>query len=415
MKYKLTDTQIKQAKPSDRDYPLADGGGLRLIVRKNGAKVFVFNYYKPYTKTKNNMTLGHYPDISLAQARIRHQAAKSLLAENIDPVQHREEQQRQESDKLSRSFEKIAAQWFEDRKHKADFSERTAKDTWALFERHILPKMGNYPISEITPLIAINAFKPLERDGKLETVRKIIAKINEVMRYALHRGLITSNPLSHIGKEFDKPSSKGMNTIDPEELEGFLFALYQARDRKRFELNAFYAVLLVILTGSRPSEVAGAKVSDIDLNGGLWSYRVQKGNKNLPQGRVHTVTLSSQAMQLVEKIKIYNDVVYKNVNSDYLFISTTAKKGFISIETIRKAISKSIGEDKLTTHGIRHLFSTTLNEMNYNADWIERALSHKDKNRIRRTYNKAEYLEQRKEMLQAWGDYIETLSPKPFL
>lgn len=416
MKYKLVDTQIRQAKPKDKDYPLSDGGGLRLIVRKSGAKVFVFNYYKPYTKTRTNFTIGEYPEISLIQARKEHAKARALLAQNIDPVRQRELDKQEQANRLDLTFGKMAVKWFEDRKLKADFSERTAKDTWALFERHILPHFATYPISEITPLIAINALKPLERAGKLETTRKVIAKINEVMRYALHRGLITTNNLSDIGKEFDKPTPQSMNTIQPDELAEFLQAFYQKRDDGRFGLNVFYAVMLVLLTGGRPSEIAKAKWEDIDEKERVWAYQVQKGNKNLPEGRTHIVTLSRQSIELLNKMKHFNEVVNANIQSPFVFASVASKKtGHLSIESMRKAIIKSIGEDRLTTHGIRHLFSTSLNEQNFNADWIERALSHKDRNRIRGSYNKANYLEQRFNMLQHWADYVEELAPKPFL
>ncbi|MBF0785931.1 DUF4102 domain-containing protein [Muribacter muris] len=414
MKYKLTDTQVRQAKPKDKDYPLADGGGLRLIVRKNEAKVFVFNYNKPYTKKKSNITIGNYPDISLSQARARHAEFRALLAQDIDPVQQREQDRQAQAEKISRTFERMALNWFEMRKQQANFSDRTAKDTLALFERHILPRFGAYPIESLSPLIAINALKPLEAEGKLETVRKIISKLNDVMRFALHRGYIPNNPLAEIHKEFDKPVSKGMNTIAPEELTDFLTALYQARDAGRFAISSFYAVMLALLTGSRPSEVARAKWVDLNLSERLWQYRVQKGNKNLPEGRLHTVTLSTQAVRLFEKMRVINTTLH--LNNGFVFPSHSAKNGHITIEAIRQAIIKSIGSGRLTTHGIRHLFSTSLNDTgNYSPDWIEQALSHKDKNAIRRTYNKAQYLEQRFDMLQQWADYVESQAPQPFL
>ncbi|WP_301098732.1 integrase arm-type DNA-binding domain-containing protein [Otariodibacter sp.] len=412
----LTDTKIKQAKPKEKDYILSDGGGLRLIVKKNGTKTWVLNYYKPYIKKKSNITIGTYPVISLAMAREKRGEFKVLLAQDIDPIEHREQLEREKADRLNRTFEKMAWTWFEARKLQANFSERTAKDTMALMNRHIIPLLGKYPIDKITPLIAINALKPLEEQGKLETVKKILSKINDVMRFALHRGFIASNNLAQIHKEFDKPVSKGMNTIDPEEIDEFLTLLYQARDNNRFSLNIFYAVLLVMLTGSRPSEVAKAKWEDINFQERTWTYRVQKGNKNLPEGREHIVTLSTQAIEVLEKVKVYNAIVPMASNSPFVFVSLTAKSGHITIEAIRQAIIKSLGVGRLTTHGIRHLFSTTLNETGaYSADWIESALSHKDKDRMRKTYNKAQYLEHRFYMLQEWGDYIEENAPKPFL
>ena len=351
--------------------------------------------------------------MTLTQARAKREEYRQLLAKNIDPRTYKAQAKQESAAKQNRTFERMAEAWFKDRQLKANFTERTAKDTWALFERHILPAIGKYPIDQLTALIGINAFKPLERAGKLETVRKILNNVNHVMRYALHRGLIATNNLAEIQREFDKPRVKGMNTIEPDELVEFLAKFYQARDDGRFSLLSFYAVMLAVLTGSRPSEIARAQWEDIDTSAQTWSYRVQKGNKNLPEGRLHIVTLSRQAVAIFEKMREIQTAL--NLNSAFVFASSTAKSGHITIEALRMAIIRSMGDGRLTTHGIRHLFSTSLNDKNYNADWIEKALSHKDKNAIRGTYNKAYYINQRAEMLQAWADYVESLAPSPIV
>ena len=397
----LTDKEIRNAK-ADK-FPLRDGNGLSLEITDTGAKIWRFNYFKPFTRKRTNISLGKLSDITLTQAR----------AKNIDPRTYELQTKQEIADKQNRTFERMARAWFDDRKLKANFTERTAKDTWALFERHIIPAIGKYPIDQLTALIGINAFKPLERAGKLETVRKILNNVNHVMRYALHRGLIATNNLAEIQREFDKPSAKSMNTIEPDELAEFLSKFYEARHKGRFSPSSFYAVMLALLTGSRPSEIARAQWEDIDTTAQTWSYRVQKGNKNLPEGRLHIVTLSRQAVAIFEKMREIQTAL--SLNSNFVFASTTAKSGHITIEALRMAIIRSMGEGRLTTHGIRHLFSTSLNDKNYNADWIEKALSHKDKNAIRGTYNKAYYIHQRAEMLQAWADYVESLAPSPIV
>ncbi|OBX05290.1 integrase [Gallibacterium genomosp. 3] len=410
----LTDTQIRKIKAGNKVISLSDGGGLYLQVELSGSKTWLFKYTKPYTKKRTNKTIGSYPTITLAQARAKRDEYQALVMKGIDPKDYEQHQSQLQAEAMNNTFSKIAGLWFDDRKHKPDFSERTQKETWQRFERHILPTLGDYPINEITPLMAINALKPLERDGKYTELSKVITKINEVMTYALHRGIIPANNLAKIGKEFTKPTPKGMNTIDLTELPEFLRLFYENKERGRFSPLSFYAVILTLLTGSRPSKIAKAKWEDINLNDGLWSYRVQKGNKNLPEGRLHTVTLSTQAIHLLQKVKAINAAL--NIKSEFVFYSPTAKAGHITIEAIRQAIVKTLGVGKLTTHGIRHLLSTALNEQGkYKEDWIEKALSHKDKNRIRGIYNKAEYIEHRKEMLQEWGDYIENIAPKPFL
>ena len=410
----LTDTEIRKSKPKLKEYTLSDGGGLILRIKPTGAKLWIFSYYHPLTKKRDKLGLGSYPELSLADVRAKREEYRRLLANNIDPRTYEIQAKQENADKQNRTFARMAEAWFKDRQLKANFTERTAKDTWALFERHILPAIGKYPIDQLTALIGINAFKPLERAGKLETVRKILNNVNHVMRYALHRGLIAVNNLAEIQREFDKPRVKGMNTIAPDELAEFLAKFYQARDDGRFSLLSFYGVMLALLTGSRPSEIARAQWEDIDTLAQTWSYRVQKGNKNLPEGRLHIVTLSRQAIAIFEKMREIQTAL-SLTDSPFVFASTTAKSGHITIEALRIAIIRSMGEGRLTTHGIRHLFSTSLNDKNYNADWIEKALSHKDKNAIRGTYNKAYYINQRAEMLQAWADYVESLAPSPIV
>jgi phage integrase family site-specific recombinase len=410
----LTDTEIRKSKPKLKEYTLSDGGGLILRIKPTGAKLWIFSYYHPLTKKRDKLGLGSYPELSLADVRAKREEYRRLLANNIDPRTYEIQAKQENADKQNRTFARMAEAWFKDRQLKANFTERTAKDTWALFERHILPAIGKYPIDQLTALIGINAFKPLERAGKLETVRKILNNVNHVMRYALHRGLIAVNNLAEIQREFDKPRVKGMNTIAPDELAEFLAKFYQARDDGRFSLLSFYGVMLALLTGSRPSEIARAQWEDIDTLAQTWSYRVQKGNKNLPEGRLHIVTLSRQAIAIFEKMREIQTAL-SLTDSPFVFASTTAKSGHITIEALRIAIIRSMGEGRLTTHGIRHLFSTSLNDKNYNADWIEKALSHKDKNAIRGTYNKAYYIHQRAEMLQAWADYVESLAPSPIV
>lgn len=408
----LTATQIDKAKPQEKEYTLTDGSRLFLRILPNNSKIWRYRYQHPITKRPEKMTLGNYPDLSLANARIKRDEFNALLAQGIDPREYERKVKQETADKLNRTFEKMACSWFEDKKIRGQtnqnkgFSERTARDVWKIFNKHILPALGAYPIDRITPLIAINAFKPLEQENKLETVRKIIGYINGVMKFALHRGLIESNSLANIGEEFAKPISKGMNTIEPDELKAFLTAFYQARDDKRFHLLSFYAVLLTLFTGSRPSEIAKAQWSDIDFNARTWGYIVKKGGDHL-----HTVTLSRQAIAILNKVRAMHNAL--GLETPFIFPTTgNAKGGHLTIESIRKAIIKAYGVGNLTTHGIRHLLSTALNERDYNKDWIEKALSHGDKNVIRQTYNKANYLEQRAQMLQDWGDFVESQAPE---
>jgi hypothetical protein len=211
----LTNTQIDKAKPLEKQYHLADGGGLYLLVKPTGVKTWQFNYCKPTTKKRTYISLSNYPDLSLAQARGIRDQFKVLLAQNIDLQIHQQQEEEKQHAAENHTFAKIAAAWFEDRKKRANFSDKTAADTWSMIERHILPHFGALPITQITALMAINAFKPLQEKGTLETLKRAIQKMNEIMIYALHRGIIDANLTANIGKEFDNPTVTHMKAIKP--------------------------------------------------------------------------------------------------------------------------------------------------------------------------------------------------------
>lgn len=396
----LTNTEIANAKPKDKKYPLTDSGGLFLLVKPNGAKLWRFNYYKPYTKNRTEIGLGSYPDVNLARAREIREEYRSLLSQNIDPHTHRQAIEQAKQTEIYNTFENVAWAWYEWRQTRANFSQGYARDVKSLIERILLPAFGKYPITQISAPMALKAFKPLQEKGTLETLKRAIQKMNEIMTFALHREIIQHNPLINISKEFDSPTVEHFKTIKPEDLSEFLFTLNTAQ----IQLQTRYLILWQLLTMTRPNEAATAKYEDIDEKEKIWTIYINKGIKQDDKGREHKITLSRQALALLREIKKFSG------GKVYLFPSHKNPQTHTNTQTANAAIKRMGYKGKLVAHGLRSIASTYLNEKGYNPELIEVALSHINQDRIRMAYNRADYIKQRFEILQAWADFIDECS-----
>jgi integrase len=407
----LNNTKIDKAKPQQKEFTLSDGKGLYLLIKPNGAKLWRFNYYKPFTQPKKRALIGvgKYPDISLQQARAIRDEYLSLLAQNIDPATYRRQQEQTKKDELNNTYESVAWAWFEYRKTKKNFSADYQKDVESLIRRNLLPHFGHLPISQITAPLALKAFKQYQDEGKLEKLKRSIQKHNEIMTYALHREIIQSNPTANISKEFDSPTVEHFKTIKPEDLSEFIYTLNHAQ----IQLQTRYLILWQLLTMTRPNEAATARYEDIDEKAKIWAIYIQKGIKEDDKGRVHKITLSRQALALLREIKKLSG------GKTYLFPSMKNPQSHVNTQTANSAIKRMGYKGKLVAHGLRAIASTYLNEKGYDSELIEVALSHMKSDRIKAAYDRGERLEQRFKLLQVWGDFIEECSqgaiPKYYL
>lgn len=398
----LNNTKIDKAKPQQKEFTLSDGKGLYLLIKPNGAKLWRFNYYKPFTQPKKRALIGvgKYPDISLQQARAIREEYLSLLAQNIDPATYRRQQEQTKKDELNNTYESVAWAWFEYRKTKKNFSADYQKDVESLIRRNLLSHFGHLPISQITAPLALKAFKQYQDEGKLEKLKRSIQKHNEIMTYALHREIIQSNPTANISKEFDSPTVEHFKTIKPEDLSEFIYTLNHAQ----IQLQTRYLILWQLLTMTRPNEAATARYEDIDEKAKIWTIYIQKGIKEDDKGRVHKITLSRQALALLREIKKLSG------GKTYLFPSMKNPQSHVNTQTANSAIKRMGYKGKLVAHGLRAIASTYLNEKGYDSELIEVALSHMKSDRIKAAYDRGERLEQRFKLLQVWGDFIEECS-----
>ena len=222
----LTNTEVKQAKPKDKEFNLADGEGLMLRVKPNGSKLWLFNYCRPFTKTRTNISFGSYPTLSLLDARLKRQDARALLAKDIDPKTHKAEYDNSKKGELNNTLRIVARNWFEIKKTKVN--PNTAKDLWSSLENHLFPKTGNHPINTLKAITVIETIKPLAAKGSFEVVKRLCQRINEIMTYAANTGLRDSNTLMGINQAFEAPKTVNIPTLKPEELPELMKAINTA-------------------------------------------------------------------------------------------------------------------------------------------------------------------------------------------
>jgi integrase len=386
----LTNTEVSKAKPKSKEYNLADGDGLALRVKPQGSKLWIFNYSRPFTKKRANISFGNYPDVSLANAREKRTNARKLLAKDIDPKTHKEEITEGKKAELNNTLLKVATDWFEIKKK--TIATNTAKDTWNSLNNHIFPKLGNHPVTALTPVIVIDAMKPIANKGSLFVIKRLCQRLNEIMTYSANVGLIDSNPLTGILKAFEAPRKQHYPTIKPEELPKLMADLSYSTLRLVTRLLIEWQLHTMV----RSNEAAAAKWADIDVENACWRIPGDVMKMNKP----HVVPLTPQTLAILERIKPVS------ADNDYIFPANRNLKGHANRESANMALKRIGYKNKLVAHGLRSLASTTLNEQGFDADVIESALAHVDKNEVRRAYNHAEYLERRRVMMAWWSEHI---------
>ena len=387
----LTSTEVDKAKPQDKAYSLFDGGGLELRITKNSTKQWLFKYYKPFTKNRTNISFGAYPATSLANARLKRQAAKALLAQDIDPYVHKKEQELAGKEMLSNTLFTVATSWYEIKAKK--LTPETGQRIWNSLENHLFSDLGKVAISKITAPATIAILKPIGEKGSYELVRRLCQRLNEIMTFAVNTGLIFANPLADIKAAFDTPISKHMPTLKPEELPELMKALSYAS----IKIVTRCLIEFQLHTMTRPSEAATARWEEIDLEKKLWTIPADK----MKMKREHVIPLTEQTLFLLERLKPISG------HREYIFPANNSPFKHTNTETANMALKRMGFKGRLVSHGIRALASTTLNEQGFDGDIIEAALAHVEKNQSRKAYNSGNYLERRIPMMAHWSAHIE--------
>ncbi|VTM21923.1 Prophage CP4-57 integrase [Raoultella terrigena] len=219
----LTNNEILKAKSREKDFTLHDGDGLFLLVKTSGKKLWRFRYQRPVSGSRTNLSLGSYPALTLAAARQIRDQHLTLLAQGIDPQQLQEQASEQRQIELDSIFSIVAANWFQIKSRSV--TEDYAKDIWRSLDKDVFPAIGNMPVQEIKARTIVEALEPIKARGALETVRRLVQRVNEIMIYAVNTGLIDANPVSGVGMAFEKPKKQNMPTLRPEELPKLMRSL----------------------------------------------------------------------------------------------------------------------------------------------------------------------------------------------
>ncbi|MGK2232427.1 integrase domain-containing protein [Colwellia polaris] len=388
---KLTNTAVKNAKAKDKEYKLNDGEGLKLRIRPNGSKTWLFDYYKPHTKTRTSIGFGSFPEVTLAAAREKKRIARTQISEDIDPKEFKDDLARKNKIAANNTLEVVASDWFD--KKKKTIAETTAKSLWRNFEKHVFPKIGKRPIAKLSAPEVIQTLKALAAKGSLETVDKIAGNLNAVMKYAVNTGLIHANPLSGIRAAFDKPKVKHMPTLEPEELPQLMKTISYAS----IKLTTRCLIEFQLHCMCRPNEAAGATWSEIDFENKLWLIP----DERMKRGKPHTIPLTPQVLEILERMKPISG------HCEHIFPSDRQLTKGSNPETVNKALGRMGYKGRLVGHGLRSLASTTLNSLGFDGDVIEAALSHQDENKVRSAYNRSQYLERRRVLMAFWSEHIE--------
>ncbi|MBM7354271.1 integrase domain-containing protein [Lelliottia amnigena] len=386
----LTNNEILKAKPREKDFTLHDGDGLFLLIKTSGKKLWRFRYQRPNSASRTNLSLGAYPALTLAAARQIRDQHLSLLAHGIDPQQQQEMVSEQRKIELDSIFSTVAANWFllKSKSVTPDY----AKDIWRSLDKDVFPAIGGIPVQEIKARTIIEALGPIKARGALETVRRLVQRINEIMIYAVNTGLIDANPSTGVGMAFERPKKQNMPTLRPEELPKLMRSLSMSN----LSVPTRCLIEWQLLTLARPSEASGARWEEIDLNAKLWTIPAERMKAN----REHIVPLSVQALDILDVMKSIS------ANQEHVFPSRNDPKKPMNSQTANAALKRIGFGGKLVAHGLRSIASTAMNEANFNSDVIETALAHCDKNEVRRAYNRAAYMEQRKDLMKWWGNII---------
>ncbi|AIJ07378.1 MULTISPECIES: integrase domain-containing protein [Edwardsiella] len=394
----LTNTEVLRAKALEKDLTLHDGDGLFLIVKTNGKKLWRFRYQRPATKQRTMMGLGSFPALSLADARGLRADYLALLANEIDPQIQAEVAKEQQQIAQDSIFSTVAANWFQLKSKSV--TPDYAKDIWRSLEKDIFPAIGETPVQQIKARTLVEALEPIKARGALETVRRLVQRINEIMIYAVNTGLIDANPASGVGMAFEKPKKQNMPTLRPEELPKLMHSLVMSN----LSVPTRCLIEWQLLTLVRPSEASGAQWAEIDLDTKLWTIPANR----MKAKREHVVPLSPQALDVLDRMKAISK------HREHVFPSRINPMVPMNSQTANAALKRIGYGGKLVAHGLRSLASTILNEAEFNPDVIEAALAHSDRNEIRKAYNRAQYLTQRIELLNWWGKKVATNSFNEF-
>jgi integrase len=385
----LTDREIRKTQPKGSDSKLFDGSGLFLLIRSTGHRGWRFKYR--VNGHEKLLSFGPYPTVSLAKARLKLRRAKALLLDGIDPSLKRKAEKYAGAD----SFEAVAREWYGS--HECRWADSYSDHIIRRFERDIFPWLGKRPIKKISPAAILTCLKRIEARGNRETAHRVYQNICWVFRHAAITGRLIHDPSASLKGSLLPTNEKHLASItDPKQLGELLRAIdaYSGSNTVRTALR------LAPLVFVRHFELRAAEWSEINLDAQEWLIPAARMKMRVP----HIVPLSTQAVALLR------DIQPATGDGKYVFPSPRSRTRPLSNVALLAALRRmGYEQGTLTVHGFRTTASTLLNEQGWRPDAIERQLAHGERDHVRAVYNHAEYLPERKLMMQDWADYLDIL------
>ena len=393
--HKLTATQVKQAKPKSKQYKLADGGSLYLLVKTNGHKYWRYDY--AFGGKRKTLSIGTYPALSLRDTRLKHQEAIEKIREGIDPSEQKQAAKLTRHLAAEDSFKAISLEWFETKMR--DKSESHQKRTMAALENDLFPKLGIKPISQISSPELLATLKKIEARGAIETAKRARQTTGQIFRYAIATGRAINNPSEPLKDALKTPKKKHHPTIiEPEEIGKLMVMI----DNYTGTPIVKAALQLSPLLFQRPGEIRHMEWNEINWEDKRWEIPAEKMKMRQP----HIVPISEQALGILVELKLLTEHRGK-----YVFPSQKGASRCLSDNSVRGAL-RTLGysNERIVPHGFRAMARTLLDEvLGYRVEWIEAQLAHAVKDANGRAYNRTSYLKDRTAMMQAWADYLTRL------
>jgi len=389
---RLKDSAVKNAQPKDKDFKMADGGGLYLLVKVSAAKYWRFKYR--FNGKEKLLAIGVYPQVSLAEARKKHNKARYLLDENIDPGESKRQQKAQAIIKAENSFKSLAVEWWEVKK--GLWTVNHADRVLASLEKDIFPSLGQRPINDITSVELLQTLRKVEARGAFDVVSRLLQRCTKIFQHALITGRTEINPASELGGTLKTRKVKHQASLSRKELPGFLHCManYDGYALTRLALR------FLALTFVRPGELRNARWDEFEIDDRLWRIPAER----MKMDSEHIVPLSDQALAVLEELRAISG------KYSLLFPGTRNNTQPMSENTLTYAMYRMGYKSRATAHGFRATASSILNEEGFNPDAIERQLAHQERNKVRGAYtHHAEYLKDRRTMMQWWADYLDKL------
>ncbi len=390
----LTDTAIRKAKPADKPQRLPDGGGLYLELSPAGGKWWRLKYR--FDGKEKRISLGTYPDTSLASARDKRDAARKLLAAGVDPGEHRKAEKAAGDDKAANSFEVVAREWLG--KQSPTWAASHGDKIAARLERDLFPWIGRRPIADITAKDLLATINRIADRGAIETAHRALQNCGQVFRYAIVTGRADRNPATDLRGALPpvKPSHHAA-ILEPAAIGGLLRAI----DGYKGGFVTKCALRLAPLVFVRPGELRQAEWAEIDLDAAEWNIPADK----MKTGEPHLVPLAPQA------VAILRDLYALTGRGRYVFPSVRTASRPMSDNAVLSALRRmGFAKDEMTGHGFRAMARTVLDEvLHFRPDYIEHQLAHAVRDPNGRAYNRTAHLAERRKMMAAWADYLDAL------